>query len=205
MKEQIIIKNYDPFPFLKIENIYNENELKLIWQELDFLTHPIKLNPPEETGTAKNEDGVILKYNSGLFLDKIYEERKISNILTISRKLFSPEITDNFSELSFGYESIKYTNDDRTLLSYYENSSYYKPHIDNAIYTAITWFFKEPKCFTGGDFYFCDYDYKIQIKNNMSIIFPSFVRHSVDEILLNENLLIGSGRYSMTQFMFHCP
>ena len=122
MREQIIIKNYSPFPFLEIENMYNENELILIWQELDFLTHPIKLHPPEETGTAKNKDGIILKNNVGLFLDKIYAERKISNILFVNRKLFTPEITDSFSDLSFGYQEIKHTNEDRTLISYYENN-----------------------------------------------------------------------------------
>jgi hypothetical protein len=204
MREQIIIKNYSPFPFLEIENMYNENELILIWQELDFLTHPIKLHPPEETGTAKNKDGIILKNNVGLFLDKIYAERKISNILFVNRKLFTPEITDSFSDLSFGYQEIKHTNEDRTLISYYENNSYYKPHIDNAIYTAITWFFNEPKCFTGGDFYFSDYDHKIKIKDNMTIIFPSFVKHSVDDVSMNQNLPIGNGRYSMSQFIYHC-
>jgi hypothetical protein len=205
MKEQLIIKNHDPFPFLQVENFYSEEELKLIWQELDFLTDSIKLNPPEETGAAMNRNHVILKNNSGVFLDEIYKERKISNILNANRKIFSLEILDSFSELSFGYECIKHTNDDRTLISYYENNSYYKPHIDNAIYTAVTWFFKEPKCFVGGDFYFSDYDHKIEIKNNMTVIFPSFVRHSVDEVSLDENSPIGSGRYSMTQFMFFCP
>ena len=195
----------DPFPFLKIENLYNKDELKLIWQELDFLTHQIKLNPPEETGGAVNEDNVILKNNSGLFLDDAYSKRELSNILGVSRKIFLPEILDSFSKISFGYNSIKYTNEDRTLLSYYENSSYYKPHIDSAIYTAITWFFKEPKSFIGGDFYFCDYNYEIKIKNNMSIIFPSFVRHSVNEVSLNENCQTGYGRYSVSQFMYYMP
>jgi len=205
MKEQIIIKNYNPFPFLEIENMYNENELKLIWQELDFLTHPIKLNSPEETGSATNNNNIILKNNSGVFLEEIYTKREISNILSINRKLFSPEIIDSFSDLSFGYQGIKHTNEDRTLISYYENNSYYKPHTDNAIYTTITWFFKEPKCFIGGDFHFSDYDYKIKIKNNMTIIFPSFVNHSVDDVFCDNNTFIGNGRYSMSQFIFYCP
>ena len=30
----------DPFPHLIIRNFYNEEELKLIWEELNFLTKP---------------------------------------------------------------------------------------------------------------------------------------------------------------------
>jgi Rps23 Pro-64 3,4-dihydroxylase Tpa1-like proline 4-hydroxylase len=193
----------DPFPFLKIENFYNEDELKLIWQELEFLTHPIKLNPPEETGTAVDINNIILKNNFGILLDNSYYKRELSSILCVNKKIFSEEILDHFSKLSFGYEELYHTNDDKTLISYYENGGYYKPHIDNAIYTAITWFFREPKCFTGGDFYFYDYDYKIEIQNNMTVIFPSFVRHSVSEIISDETKFTGNGRYSMTQFIYH--
>ena len=177
------IKN--PFPFLQIENFYSEDELKLIWQELEFLNYPHKLEPPENTGTAREKESKVpLKNNSGLFLNEIYTKKNISNILSINRKLFTPQILNTFSNLSFGYETIKTTDEDMTLISYYENGGYYKPHEDRAIYTAITWFFKEPKQFTGGNFYFTDYNLKIEIKNNMTILFPSFVTHAVDEIIL---------------------
>jgi len=190
----------EPFPFLKIENLYNEDELKLIWQELNFLTP--KLENPENTGTAKDIEGKSLKNNSGILLDDIYQKRNISNILSINTKLFAPEIINAFSDLSFGYQNIKKTNYDRTLISYYENGGYYKPHEDIAIYTAITWFFKEPKAFTGGDFYFTDYNLKIEIQNNMLVLFPSFVKHSVDKVILENNDIIGFGRYSMVQSCF---
>jgi Rps23 Pro-64 3,4-dihydroxylase Tpa1-like proline 4-hydroxylase len=201
MNQSIIHQIKNPFPFLQIENFYSENELKLIWQELDFLNYPNKLKNPENTGSAKDDENKILKNNNGLFLDDIYAERNISNILSVNSKIFLPEILEAFSELSFGYQNIKKTDNDKTLISYYENGGYYKPHEDNALYTAITWFFKEPKAFTGGDLYFTDYDVKINIKNNMTVIFPSFVIHAVDEIILNDNLN-GYGRYSMSQFLY---
>jgi len=78
MKDQIIIKHYDPFPFLEIENMYSENELKLIWQELEFLNQLDKFEGEEETASAIGPEGEILKKNSGLFLDEIYNSRKIS-------------------------------------------------------------------------------------------------------------------------------
>lgn len=196
----IIHQIKEPFPFLQIDNLYDEDELELIWQELNFLTP--KLENPENTGAAKDNEGKSLKNNSGVLLDDIYQKRNISNILSINPKLFSQEIINTFSELSFGYQNIKKTNYDRTLISYYENGGYYKPHEDIAIYTAVTWFFKEPKAFTGGDFYFTDYDLKIKIQNNMTVLFPSFVKHSVDEVILENNNLIGCGRYSMVQSCF---
>lgn len=196
------IKN--PFPFLQIENLYSEDELILLWKEFDFLTHPDKLELPENTGSALDEETKVpLKKNKGLFLDDLYSSRNISNILTITKQLFSPVILNAFSELSFGYENIKYTNKDATLLSYYENSEYYKSHRDEALYTAVTWFFKEPKSFSGGNFYFTDYGIKIEMQNNMAVIFPSFVKHAVDEIILEKNNdLTGHGRYSISQFLY---
>ena len=47
MKDQLIIKNYEPFPFLEIENMYDDNQLKLIWQELEFLNQSDKFEGPE--------------------------------------------------------------------------------------------------------------------------------------------------------------
>jgi len=192
-----------PFPFLEIKNLYNDEELKLIWQELEFLNCLNKLEPPEKTGTALDEKKKVpLKKNVGLFLDNIYTKRNISNILTVNPKLFSEQIVNAFVELSFAYEFIKKTNNDKTLISYYENGGYYKPHEDKSLFTAVTWFFKEPKAFTGGDLYFTDYNIQVEIENNMSVIFPSFVKHAVDKIILKNKNLVGYGRYAMTQFLY---
>ena len=57
----------EPFPFLEIKDLYNDKELKLIWQELEFLNCLNKLQPPEKTGTAVDEKtNIPLKNNSGL-------------------------------------------------------------------------------------------------------------------------------------------
>jgi hypothetical protein len=97
MKDQLIIKNYDPFPFLEIENMYSEDELKLIWQELEFLNQSDKLEKPEETGSA-SVNGEILKKNTGLYLDDLYKTRNISNILTVNKNLF---VTTYFRSIFF--------------------------------------------------------------------------------------------------------
>lgn len=196
-----IVKVKHPFPYLKIENLYSIEELELIAQELDFLTYPDKLENPLSTGTAKDSENNPLKENRGLFLDDLYSKRCISNILKVNRKIFQLEYLESFSDLCFGYQSIKRCNHDTTLINYYENGGYYKPHKDESLYTAVTWFFREPRLFEGGNFYFSDYNEKIEIQHNMAVIFPSFVKHSVEEVKMQSDLPKGYGRYSMSQFI----
>ena len=59
----------DPFPHMIVKNFYNDSELKLIWEELDFYTKPDKLLD------AKYYGGVVTHTNSkALWLDKIYKD-----------------------------------------------------------------------------------------------------------------------------------
>ena len=200
----IIVPHKDPFPFLLIKDIYDDYELDLIWREMLFLTHPSKFLSSSQAGGAvvQNEQ---YRHSHGLFLDDIYTDRKYSNILNINRKVFSKQIAEAFSDLSFGYNNYSIINKDTTFINYYESSDYYKPHRDYAIYSAITWFYAEPKHFYGGDFNFDDYGYNIPIQNNTCVIFPSFVRHSVDQVsMISPGQEFSClGRYSMSQFMSH--
>ena len=198
---EVITKIKDPFPYLKIENLYTEEELELIGDELIFLNHKSKLERPEDTGSAKDSSDNLLKENRGLFLDDLYKRREISNILSVNRKLFNKEYLEAYVSLSFGYKSILECNYDATLISYYENGGYYKPHKDSSMHTALTWFFEVPKMFEGGDLFFPEYNEKIEIQQNMTVIFPSFVLHSVEEVKMKENISQGLGRYCMSQFM----
>jgi hypothetical protein len=71
------IAHTKPFPHLIIKNFYNEDELKLIWEELNFYTKPGKFLD------AKYFGGVVGKTNShALALDSVYREeyRNLSNI-----------------------------------------------------------------------------------------------------------------------------
>ena len=76
----------EPFPHLILKDFYNQQELELIWQELDFYTQPEKLFE------AKGFGGVVDTSNShAIALDELYYNdylRKISNILQVNRKLF---------------------------------------------------------------------------------------------------------------------
>jgi len=199
-----IISHQNPFPHLIIEDLYDENELQLIWQELDFLCHSKKWKLPEETGSAYLNDKPS-KNNFGLFLDgpnAIYTDRSISSILSVNRKILDKNIVKAYANLSFGYQNLLTTNFDITLISYYENNHFYEKHKDDAIVTALTWFYKEPKSFQGGNLIFSNFNnHKIGVKNNRSILFPSFIIHEVENVhMLKFNPY--HGRYCMSQF-FH--
>ncbi len=51
MKETLEAELYvEPFPLMVVKNFYNQNELDLIWKELDFYTEPNKLFEAKEYG-----------------------------------------------------------------------------------------------------------------------------------------------------------
>ena len=193
-----IVKNKLPFPHVIIHDFYTEEELCDIWKEIDFLSCPNKLHSPEETASALDKNGRVMKNNLGVHLDTVYFERKTSSILSHNRKTFNHKLLNEIAEFDFSFNNMIVCNTDTTLLSYYENGGYYKPHRDMATYTSLCWFYKEPKTFVGGDLYFPDYDYTLEIENNMQIYFMSSVMHGVTKVK-------GHGRYTLTQFFFNTP
>jgi len=191
-----------PFPYIRIYDFYTDEELKLIWKELDFILNDHILKGPETTGTAKNNDGVILKNNLGIFLDSFYSNRETSNILRVNRKIFE-ELQKIFDQSNHWFLKNFVSNRDATLISYYENSDYYHKHRDRCLATCLTWFYKEPKSFEGGNLLFEDYGIEIEVKNNCLIFFPSIIPHKVSEVIMDEKYLEKFvGRICMSQFMF---
>ena len=182
------------------ENFYSEKELELIWKELDFLTKNGKLLPPHKTGAARDEKGNPQKQNSALFLDEYYSNRNFSNILNVNRKIWR-EVNKQFIKSNLMFRYLRSCNEDSTLLNYYEDGDYYKPHHDTSVYTVITYLYKEPKKFTGGNLKLEDYNIEIEVKNNMVIYMPSILVHEVTPIIMEENSK-GCGRYSISQFLF---
>ena len=78
MKIVPILKN-DLFPFLVIDDFYSEDQLNLIWKELDFLHNKIK---PEHEIVAKRNGEPIASVKR-IYLDALYNHRETSNILSI--------------------------------------------------------------------------------------------------------------------------
>jgi Rps23 Pro-64 3,4-dihydroxylase Tpa1-like proline 4-hydroxylase len=161
--------------------------------------------PPEETGTAHDLDtGEVLKKNSALFLDGMYARREFSNILTLNRKLFLPEVSFNFQSMDNCFKYIHLTNGDSTLISYYEEKDFYKAHTDTSLLTYLYWCHKEPKKFEGGDLILSELDEGITYKNNRLVVFPSWRLHEVTPIKMIEEVepYSGYGRYCITNFVY---
>jgi len=193
-----------PFPHLIIRNTFNEQELKLIWRELEFLNSPLKLQRPDVNGTAVDQNtGLPLSNNFSIWLDGVYNMREVSDILRINKKILDPGIFNAFAGLSPLLGHINMVNKYTTKIRYYETGEYYRGHRDNARFTAISYFFKEPKSFTGGDLHFDDFDYTVNIENNMTILFVGSMIHSTTELVMTDHTerFSGYGRYAMTQFL----
>lgn len=187
----------EPIPFLIIDNTYTKDEQVKIYKELDFLSE--KLLTPDRTGSAKTHDGE-LKKNTGLFLDSVYARREISDILTINRKIFSSEVASEIAKCHYAYNMFNVLNADSTLVSYYDDDGSYFSHSDNSPITAVTWFFKSPKNFTGGDFIFTDYNTQVELKNNRTVIFFGCYKHQVTDVKIINKDVPFSGRFTLSQF-----
>lgn len=191
-----IFNNIDPFPFIMIDNFYSDDELELIWSEINFLSQGKKLKGPEVTGGEINA-----KRNLGIFVENVFLDHSFSNILTIGDKIFENENSLFCQNKSWFFRNFSF-NESSTLLSYYENSDHYKPHKDLCHATNITWLYKQPKKFEGGELYFSDFDIEVESLNNRSIIFPSCINHAVKPVKMNsDHKNKNMGRFSITKFI----
>ena len=198
-----IILNKEPFHYIEVYNLFTEEETTSMFNEM--LHHEQKkiFLAEDETGGATDVDNphLILKKNKGYFWDELYRNRNCSDILKINPKLFDDVFNSDEIQKNSWYFRNMFINMDKTLISYYENSDYYNPHSDKSMFTALTWFYKEPKSFTGGDLVFSEYNIAIPCQKNYTIIFPSQIQHSVTPVEMDKELLgKGYGRFTMSQF-----
>lgn len=198
---KITVHSETHLEYVQIDNTYTEEEQKLIMIELEFLNSKNSMLQPSETKSAVDPFGNVLKSNKALFLDSIYTDRSTSNILTCNRKLFY--LTLPFDDLHPVFRAVKDCTKDATMVSYYENNDHYKPHADNSVITALTYFYKKPKSFSGGNLILGDKVKKsLEPIYNATYIFPGLVTHEVERVSLDTSLCdSGLGRYCITSFM----
>lgn len=186
----------EPFGHVIIENTFDENDMNALWDEILFL----QFRMTNETSQAKSNFGSEVKRGSGIFLDNFFLHPNHSVIFSLTRNLVTNKITEDASNLDYYFKLMHRIDNDSILLQCYKNGDYYLPHIDESIFTSVTLMHKEPKKFTGGDFYFPQYNYKPQLKNNYTIIFPSTISHEVEEVKLNSTDP-SDFRYTITMFL----
>jgi len=196
-----VIQHEKPFPYVEIRNAYTESEVSDIMKELDSFHESGSFLPPEQTGSAA-DDNELLKKNSAVWVDDVYQNRSESPILCHNRKLFSIGSQLDLRKLGAVFRTVEKCTLDWTLVSYYENEDLYKPHHDASNLTALTYFFKQPKKFTGGDLYFPEYDFVLESKFNTTYIFCSLEMHGVTNVVMDgKDEGKCNGRYCMSQFL----
>lgn len=189
-------------PILVLDDYFTATELQHIWAELDVLVRPHKMQTPEQTSAATH-NGVSMKRAAGLFLDEVYGQRCVSDILRITRKIFDGQVQELAKTVSPLYAIMANTNLDYTLLNYYQDGDYYQPHRDNAVFTAVTMLFREPASYDGGDLAFPEFSCLVEKKNNRLVLFPSVYVHEVSPVTMSDiTPFNGLGRYTLSQFMY---
>jgi hypothetical protein len=189
-----------------IDNFYTEEQLKEIMLELKWLTKP-SVMLDESKLVAAEENGVFLASKSGIFLEEIFNNWKHSALISYGMKQTGQEeFRNKLLEFNTMFKSLFDCNTRCHLVSYYENSQYYKPHKDAFFFTILNYFFNEPKQFEGGELvvYSCNSDKEatIEPKHNRTVVILSSTLHEAKQITSNINQkLSGHGRYCNAIFL----
>jgi hypothetical protein len=195
-----------------LDNLYSDEQVRLIKKELKYFTEAHKLNPPEHTGSARLADGSLAKKNKGVFLDDVYKDVRYSDIIINALRTYrNDEICAKFIKHNPMWKIYKYLNSMSTLVSYYEESDYYEAHRDHSVFTIVSYFFDEPKSFEGGSIILHSEGRRkkveIEIRNNRAVIFPSCVEHEVVPVKMTKATqpFGGQGRYCVSHFCSMLP
>ena len=188
-------------PYVYITNLYSEEELSELFSELDYLqSRPSIWLDPEASGSAMTPENDPLKQNKGIWMNHIYKQVEASAVLSHNMKIYSTGLAQKIAIEHSWFEYLLLNSRFSTLLSYYENNSHYKPHRDQAVLTTLTWLYKEPKQFEGGEITLNNEE-TLPCDSNSMIIFPSTCLHEVSPVLLNNTSEKGMGRYTITTFV----
>ena len=203
-----IIKDNPTFPFLVIANWYTPSEEKAVWKELDFFSATPKdqIKRAENTVVARNPDGSSKSSAYRFYIENFYKNREISPIINCMYKQRAAEFHNIISECMPYARSFLSSNNDSSLLSYYEENDHYEPHHDTFLWTCLIWMVREPRLFNGGDFKINELDIEVKLKNNRMVMFPSCFLHSVSPVKFHtQPKEIGYGRYTITHFYYSVP
>ena len=200
----IVIRNQAPFDHIIIKDFFSSIAYQEVWDELVFLRP--RMGGPETTGASfNNQDPKDNKKRGvGVFLDSVYNGLDKSSIFFHTRNLFNDELTKKISDIGKSNYYFRHWRleaiQDSIIAQYYDHGDFYKTHTDTALFSAVTTLFQTPKAFNGGKFVFPEFDYSIDLEDNMTLIFPSVLTHEVEEVSIEKSGYL-LGRFSITNFI----
>ena len=197
----MILHKVQDLPVVEVKDFYTKEEINHLWNFV-ISTNPYEWHTnPDMNGGAKNDKGKDLKHNYAVCIDEWYTPtgRKFCPLFKLNRKLWDKKFTQELCKKHKLFEFVNKVNKDTTFLNYYEDSNYYDFHTDNATLTALTFFYQEPKKFTGGEL-LIEKDLVLDCKNNSLVIFPSILKHRAEKVKIKTKEKL-YGRFSMTQFL----
>jgi len=196
----IELKEVNKVPYVVIDDVLTEDELKEVWATLD--SFPIDgLLPGSETGTAfQSETYRESKQNKGIFLDTLYSNAP--QLCRMIRPLMPrfDEICREISKLHPAFRSLAGGWEGSILCSYYENGDYYDEHQDSSPITALFWLAKDQSKFEGGNL-LLEREEPILFEHNRIVIFPGYCLHQVSPVKMKiKDSATGFGRWCVSLF-----
>jgi Rps23 Pro-64 3,4-dihydroxylase Tpa1-like proline 4-hydroxylase len=180
-----------------IRNYLNKTEFKEVWNELcAYLKVSGISNDQALSGAATIEGKSISTFKENVFINSRY-----SSFRKYHKKFFNEigELIKN-KTLSVVYNGLFNTNQDGSWFAKCFLNHEYQGHTDVSVFTQLYYIHKEPKKFTGGDLFFNDYNYTLPYENNMLVLFPGFILHSVTKVESNVKLKENENRFVFTTF-----
>jgi hypothetical protein len=204
MKNIEILYHKDPFEYFLIPNFFNQEELKGVRTELEYIKSTEAFTDKQEAlGTSEKEGIGYIAKRQGVFLHNFFNSnnfRSISHIYKGLKKIYEKSLMDEVCKQSTYTKLLRLTNYDSVLISNYKHGDVYSSHCDLSIFTVLVYVW-DKKTFIGGDLVFKDYDFKIEPHNNLAVIFPGLENHEVTEIISTDGDMQGYKRTCISMFI----
>lgn len=202
------LSTVNEIPIVYTDNFHSDEEINLMYAEAEKIRKLGLLNKGGSGGahkTYKNDKGEEVKeplaQNQTIFMDRLYHDPRVSDLLSITAKVQDKKLIDYLISLHPYFVTLLQNRRYSSLLSYYDKEQQYKAHMDSAFVTILHWFYKEPKAFTGGEFLIED-KLKIDCVRGRTVWMPSWALHAVLPVVMPKDKQgLGLGRYTLTQFV----
>ena len=179
-----------------IKNFLDKQEYREVFNEISIYLKVNLINydnPITGTAVLNGEHFAKEKQSLNLFPNSVYPKYYKKFLGEIKKMCQS-------KSLSISYRSLINSNQDVSWFAKCSNFHEYKSHVDVNTFTQLYYIHKEPKKFTGGDLVFDDFDYTIPYENNVMILFPGYLNHSVTKVESTKKLKSIDCRFVFTTF-----